>query len=162
MTRRKSMLKTTVDFELMESQSGTRVTPPVDKSILHEIVRVIAARGKVPERVALRARNYLITYLDDHRQRLEDALRRHDLDRVNMLYGQLASKVKYQLLRGSASRERPGSKARDRVGARAKVQSGRQKQRGSAVKKLATVKKRSSAGKKTTTKRRAVSRAARS
>ncbi len=139
------------------------MTLPVDKSILHEIVRVIGARGKVPERVSVRGRGYLITYLDDHRQRLEDALRRHDVDRINMLYGQLASKVKYQLLRATTSRERPASKGRERVGSRAKLQSVRQKQRGSAGKKLVALKKRSSTGKKpSTTKRRAVSRAARS
>jgi len=133
------------------------VTLPVDKSILHEIVRVVGARSKVPERVAVRGRNYLITYLDDHRQRLEDALRRHDLDRVNMLYGQLASKVKYQLLRASSTRERPGAK-----GSRAKLQAVRQKRRGSAVKKLVTLKKRPTSGKKAASaKRRASSRAAR-
>lgn len=75
------------------------VTQPVDSGILHEIVRVIDARSKVPERVRLRGREYLITYLEDHKQRLEEALRRRDSDRISMLYGQLASKVKYQMLR---------------------------------------------------------------
>jgi len=134
------------------------VTLPVDKSILHEIVRVVSARSKVPERVAVRGRNYLITYLDDHRQRLEDALRRHDVDRVNMLYGQLASKVKYQLMRGGIGRERSGRK-----GSRAKLQPARQKRRGSAVKKIVALKKRPSTGKKAASaKRRSSSRAARS
>ena len=72
---------------------------PVDSSILHEIVRVIEARSRVPGRVAVRAWEYQITYLEDHQRRLEEAIQRHDADRINMLYGQLASKVKYQLLR---------------------------------------------------------------
>jgi hypothetical protein len=75
------------------------VTQPVDSSILHEIVRVVESRRKVPERVQVRAREYSITYLEDHQRRLEEALQRYDSDRLNMLYGQLASKVKYQLLR---------------------------------------------------------------
>ena len=74
-------------------------TQPVDSSILHEIVRVIESRRKVPERVVVKAREYLLTYLDDHQRRLEEALMRYDADRLNMLYGQLASKIKYQLLR---------------------------------------------------------------
>jgi hypothetical protein len=78
----------------------------VDLSILHEIVRVIQARAKVPDRVRILKRQYRITYLDDHRQRIEEALRRHDSDRLNMLFGQLASKVKYQLLRRVASVQR--------------------------------------------------------
>ena len=85
----------------------------VDLAILHEIVRVVQARGKVPERVRILKREYQITYLDDHRQRIEEALRRHDSDRLSMLFGQLASKVKYQLLRRVASREQ--RRARERV-----------------------------------------------
>ncbi|MFI5399321.1 MAG: hypothetical protein ACHQ9S_27650 [Candidatus Binatia bacterium] len=87
----------------------------VDSTILHEIVRIIQARTKVPERVRLQKRDYQITYLDDHRQRIEEALRRHDTDRLNMLFGQLASKVKYQLLRRIAARQTP--KARKQVAA---------------------------------------------
>jgi hypothetical protein len=75
------------------------MTQPVDSSILHEIVRVIDSRRKVPEKVVVKAREYLLTYLDDHQRRLEEALQRYDSDRLNMLYGQLASKIKYQLLR---------------------------------------------------------------
>jgi hypothetical protein len=85
----------------------------VDLAILHEIVRVVQARSKVPERVRILKREYQITYLDDHRQRIEEALRRHDSDRVSMLFGQLASKVKYQLLRRVASHEQ--RRARERV-----------------------------------------------
>ena len=77
----------------------------VDLAILHEIVRVVQARAKVPEKVRIQKREYRITYLDDHRQRIEEAIRRHDGDRLNMLFGQLASKVKYQLLRRVAARE---------------------------------------------------------
>jgi len=82
----------------------------VDLSILQEIVRVVQARSKVPERVRIQKRDYQITYLEDHRQRMEEALRRHDPDRLNMLFGQLASKVKYQLLRRPAARQ-PAAKA---------------------------------------------------
>jgi hypothetical protein len=79
----------------------------VDSTILHEIARIVQARAKVPERVRIQNRQYQITYLDDHRQRIEEALRRHDGDRLGMLFGQLASKVKYQLLR----RVTPGKRA---------------------------------------------------
>ncbi len=77
----------------------------LDSTILHEIAHVIQTRAKVPERVRLQKREYQITYLDDHRQRIEEALRRHDTDRLSMLFGQLASKVKYQLLRRIVARE---------------------------------------------------------
>jgi hypothetical protein len=72
---------------------------PVDSSILHEIVRIIESRRKVPERLQVKGREYQITYLEDHQRRLEEALHRFDSDQLNMLYGQLASKVKYQMLR---------------------------------------------------------------
>lgn len=75
------------------------MTQPVDSSILHEIVRIIESRRKVPDKVIVTSKEYLLTYLEDHRNRLEEALMRFDRDRLNMLYGQLASKVKYQLLR---------------------------------------------------------------
>lgn len=75
------------------------VSQPVDSSILHEIVRIIESRRKVPEKVVVKSREYLLTYLDDHQRRMEEALTRFDADRLNMLYGQLASKIKYQLLR---------------------------------------------------------------
>jgi hypothetical protein len=84
----------------------------VDLYILHEIVRVIQVRAKVPDRVRIQKRQYLITYLDDHRQRIEEALRRHDNDRLSMLFGQLASKVKYQLLRRVASVQRGRAQTR--------------------------------------------------
>jgi hypothetical protein len=75
------------------------VTQPVDTSILHEIVRIIDSRRRVPEKVIVKSKEYLLTYLEDHQRRLEEALQRYDADRLNMLYGQLASKIKYQLLR---------------------------------------------------------------
>jgi hypothetical protein len=75
------------------------VTQPVDSSILHEIVRIIDSRGKVPAKVIVKSREYVLTYLEDHQRRMEEALQRFDRDRLNMLYGQLASKIKYQLLR---------------------------------------------------------------
>jgi hypothetical protein len=86
------------------------VTQPVDSGILHEIVRVVEAKRKVPDRVTLRGREYQITYLEDHQRRLEEALQRYDKDRLNMLYGQLASKVKYQALRRVPSRPTPEPK----------------------------------------------------
>lgn len=75
------------------------MTQPEDRSILREIVRIIEARRRVPEKVTIQAREYLITYLEDHQNRLEEALRRYDPDRLNMLFGQLASKIKYQFSR---------------------------------------------------------------
>lgn len=97
------------------------MTQPVDSSILHEIVRVIESRRKVPEKVVVKSREYVLTYLEDHQRRLEEALNRYDADRLNMLYGQLASKIKYQLLRrlparaadalGLGSTKRPAAKA---------------------------------------------------
>lgn len=88
------------------------MSQPVDKSILQEIVRVIEARRKVPEKVVVRSREYVITYLEDHMNRLEEALRRYDSDRLNMLYGQLASKVKYQMHRMVAARPKEAKAAR--------------------------------------------------
>jgi hypothetical protein len=98
-------------------------TARVDSTILHEIVRVIEARAKVPERVRLQKREYQITYLDDHRQRIEEALRRHDRDRLNMLFGQLASKVKYHLLRQIVPRKNaPGHADRHATGPKAPLE----------------------------------------
>ena len=87
------------------------LTPPVDTSILHEIVRIVEARRKVPERLVVRGREYQITYLEDHQRRLEEALQRFDHDRLNMLYGQLASKVKYQMLRRVPTQPAPAKAA---------------------------------------------------
>ncbi len=87
----------------------------VDLAILHEIVRVIQARSKVPDRIRIQKRDYQITYLDDHRQRIEETLRRHDSDRLNMLFGQLTSKVKYQLLRRSAALPKGRAQAQSRA-----------------------------------------------
>jgi hypothetical protein len=84
----------------------------VDSTILHEIARIVQARAKVPERVRIQKRQYQITYLEDHRQRIEEALRRRDSDRLGMLFGQLASKVKYQLLRGVTPSKRAVAQAR--------------------------------------------------
>jgi len=92
--------------------AGGELVARVDLSILHEIVRVVQARAKVPQRVRILKRDYQITYLEDHRQRIEEALRRHDTDRLSMLFGQLASKVKYQLLRRPASRQLRSAPAR--------------------------------------------------
>jgi len=74
-------------------------TSRLDLAILKEIVRIVQEKARVPDRVQILKREYLLTYLEDHRQRMEEALRRYDMDRVNMLFGQLASKVKYQQAR---------------------------------------------------------------
>lgn len=97
----------------------------IDLAILHEIVRVIQARAKVPERVRIQKREYQVMYLDDHRQRIEEALRRRDSDRLNMLFGQLASKVKYQLLRRIIPKPQPRVSAR--VSTRRASRSGQRK-----------------------------------
>ena len=83
----------------------------IDSAILHEIARVVQTRSKVPDRVKILKRQFQITYLEDHRQRMEDALRRHDSQVLNMLFGQLASKVKYQALRSSGNHKRPAAPA---------------------------------------------------
>lgn len=75
----------------------------VDISILREIVRVIESLAQVPEFINVSKRRFQLTYLEDHRQRIEEALRRHDRNQLNMLFGQLASKVKYQAIRVSAA-----------------------------------------------------------
>lgn len=99
----------------------------VDITILREIVRVIEALAKVPDYVTVSKRRFHLTYLEDHRQRIEEALRRHDRNQLNMLFGQLASKVKYQALRmasvatGVEPTPEPagGSKPKPAIGARA-------------------------------------------
>lgn len=99
----------------------------VDVNILKEIARVVQSRAKVPDRIQLLKRTFLITYLDDHRQRIEEALRRHDPDRLNMLFGQLESKVKYQVVRGGqkqaasrSSRETSRSKSTSSIKTKAR------------------------------------------
>lgn len=151
------------------------LTQPVDSSILHEIVRVVDSRSKVPERVRIRGKEYQLTYLDDHKQRLEEALRRHDADRKNMLYGQLASKVKYQLLRhvangrrGAVARKSAASQGKRRVAAPAKsakvtrTPATRKAKLGPQKGKVASSKKPRAAGKKAAVaKKKSSSRAAR-
>jgi hypothetical protein len=93
------------------------VSQPVDSSILHEIVRIVESRRKVPEKVVVKSREYLLTYLEDHQRRMEEALTRYDADRLNMLYGQLASKIKYQLLRRLPARPEPSAPAAKKAAA---------------------------------------------
>ncbi|MBI1816988.1 MAG: hypothetical protein HYR72_18570 [Deltaproteobacteria bacterium] len=81
-------------------------------TILHEIARVIEARSKVPERIRIHGKPYQITYLEDHKGRLEEALRRHDSERLGMLFGQLQSKVKYQFMRALANRKKTKTKTK--------------------------------------------------
>ena len=92
----------------------------VDLAILQEIVRAVREERQVPERVSVAKREYQITYLEDHRHRIEEALRRYDQDRLGMLFGQLASKVKYQLIRQLPVR---GAKAAPRRVVRARTAS---------------------------------------
>jgi hypothetical protein len=107
-----SCYKTHIENVHQQARGLKVPTARLDSTILHEIVRVIQTRAKVPERVRLRKREYQITYLDDHQQRIEEALRRRDSDRLNMLFGQLASKVKYHLLRQIRPREPLRAQAR--------------------------------------------------
>jgi hypothetical protein len=150
------------------------LTQPVDIGILHEIVRLVDKRAKVPERVRIRGKEYQLTYLDDHKQRLEEALRRHDVDRKNMLYGQLASKVKYQLLRqvangrrGEVVKKSATSRGKRQVAARTQAKVTRttasRKAKSSPQKgKVASSKKPRVAGKKTAVaKKKSSARAAR-
>jgi hypothetical protein len=136
------------------------VLQPVDSSILHEIVRIIEARRKVPQRVQVRSREYQITYLEDHQRRLEEALHRFDSDQLNMLYGQLASKVKYQLLRRVPPR---AVKAKKPAPARraSPVAKGKKRKAGAkAAAKKARPARRSPAKRRPTAKRAAVKKVA--
>jgi hypothetical protein len=147
----------------------------VDVNILKEIARLVQSRARVPERIHLQNRTFVITYLDDHRQRIEEALRRHDPDRLNMLFGQLESKVKYQVVRGShkqpagrpsratsslkstasASRrpKAPGSKSAKKSPARAAKQATRQSKRPSSQRPAKSGKGQKSAARKAAPKR---------
>lgn len=90
---------------------------PLDKEILQEIVRVVRAKRVVPSTVDVGGKRYRLTYLEDHQQRMTEALASEDWDKLGILFGQLASKVKYQvdvaaqLERGAAQRMRPVKKA---------------------------------------------------
>ncbi len=125
---------------------------PVDSSILHEIVRIIEARRKVPGRVRVRSKEYQITYLEDHQRRLEETLLRYDADRLNMLYGQLASKIKYQVCRHQPARARAGaatrSRGRERVAAPARRKAAPAKKRAASTKRKPVIKAKPAAGKK--------------
>lgn len=137
------------------------MSQPVDSSILHEIVRIIDSRRKVPDKVIVTSKEYLLTYLEDHRRRLEEALMRFDGDRLNMLYGQLASKVKYQLLRRVPGRvepkpapkpaakvAKPAAKPVVKKPAVAKKKAAPAKKKPAAAKKPAATKKKLAAAKK--------------
>ncbi|HYD47201.1 MAG TPA: hypothetical protein VEB21_02575 [Terriglobales bacterium] len=97
----------------------------IDRPILLEIVRVVQSKGCVPDHVTLQKRRFSITYLEDHRQRIEEALRRQDAGQLNMLFGQLESKVKYQAVKGGSRGDaaplaipaRPPAKAKARAAA---------------------------------------------
>jgi hypothetical protein len=142
------------------------VTQPVDSSILHEIVRIIESRRKVPEKVVVKSKEYVLTYLEDHQRRLEEALQRYDADRLNMLYGQLASKIKYQLLRrlparaagalGLGSAKRPAAKApaAKRTTKPAKAKPAARSAKTAAAKRKPAAKHPASKGKKSAARKR--------
>ena len=46
---------------MLSGVADVSVSQPVDSSILHEIVRVIESRRKVPEKVVVKSREYLLT-----------------------------------------------------------------------------------------------------
>ncbi len=73
------------------------MTTVLDKQILQEIVRVVQAEERVPTVVQVNGQRYVLTYLEDHDRRMQDALANRDPNLLSMLFGQLASKVKYQL-----------------------------------------------------------------
>ena len=131
------------------------MTQPVDNSILHEIVRIVESRRKVPEKVIVKSKEYLLTYLEDHQRRLEEALQRYDRDRLNMLYGQLASKIKYQLLRRVPPRL--GGNAARPAGKPA-VAKARPAKAAPAAKKKAAKSKPAAAARKPTAKRRSTAK----
>ncbi len=121
------------------------MTQPEDKSILHEIVRVVESRRRVPEKVQVHTREYVITYLADHRNRLEEALRRYDTDRLNMLFGQLASKIKYQFNRMVPARavepRKPAAEPKKAVAKKVVAKSAAKKPAKKAAAKKAAAKK---------------------
>ncbi len=127
----------------------------VDISILREIVRVVEARTKVPEFVEVNKRRFQVTYLEDHKQRIEEALRRHDRDRLNMLFGQLESKVKYQAVRarGAAS----SAKKTAAAPAKRKAAAGAKK---TATKKVAAKQAKPARGRPTPAKKKAAAKTA--
>jgi hypothetical protein len=90
---------------------GVLVAARIDSTILHEIVRIIQERAQVPQKVRIRTKQYQITYLEDHRQRLEEAMRRRDTDRLGMLFGQLPGRIKYQLMRATHRAKAAGKPA---------------------------------------------------
>lgn len=107
----------------------------IDRPILLEIVRVVQTQGRVPDFVSVQKRRFSITYLEDHRQRLEEALRRQDSGQLNMLFGQLESKVKYQVVK--QPRETPAEKSRPAAASRSTAKT---KPRQVAAKKTAAKK----------------------
>ena len=127
----------------------------VDISILREIVRVVEARTKVPEFVEVNKRRFQVTYLEDHKQRIEEALRRHDRDRLNMLFGQLESKVKYQAVRArgaaSSAKKAAASPAKRKAAAGAKK---------TATKKVAAKQAKPARGRPTPAKKKAAAKTA--
>jgi hypothetical protein len=129
------------------------VAQPVDSSILHEIVRVIESRRKVPEKVIVKSREYVLTYLEDHQRRLEEALMRYDADRLNMLYGQLASKIKYQLLRRLPARAAEAMGVGGSKKPAAKAPAAKRTTKPAAAKKAVAKPKKAAAKRKATAKR---------
>jgi hypothetical protein len=95
----------------------------LDKQILQEIVRVVQAEQRVPSTIEVDGNRYALTYLEDHERRMQDAIANRDANLLSMLFGQLASKVKYQLA-ASQPPQKPAKVAKARrhlQGARVKA-----------------------------------------
>lgn len=77
---------------------------PLDRQILQEIVRIVQTQQRVPTSVQVDGHQYALTYLDDHDRRLQDAIENRDSNLLGMLFGQLASRVKYQAIPAKVAR----------------------------------------------------------
>ncbi|GIW43020.1 MAG: hypothetical protein KatS3mg077_0302 [Candidatus Binatia bacterium] len=95
-----------VAFLGAEKETRGLTTTPLDKEILQEIVRIVRTKEEVPTCVEVGGKRFAVTYLDDHSQRLRDAIASRDANMLSILFGQLASKVKYQLLSTAAPTSR--------------------------------------------------------
>lgn len=71
---------------------------PLDRQILQEIVRIVQTEQRVPAFVEVDGQRYVLMYLEDHDRRLQEAIANRDTNLLSMLFGQLASRVKYQVM----------------------------------------------------------------
>lgn len=114
---------------------------PLHRLVLKEVARVVESMRKVPERVRVAGRTYRILYLEDHARRMEEALFRQDRDRLNMLFGQLSSKLRYQVER--VARKSRRREAKDASRGRSRASSG-EKSGASTVKSAVSKDKKTS------------------